>query len=232
MGKKKKFYAVRKGLRTGLYDTWEACEQAVKGYSGAEFKSFASLEEAKAYLAEAGVESDVFVSDNSVTVKDHVTKQLHDPDTNEPPLFIPDDTVTDNDLIAYVDGSYDHSLRRYGYGCVLLTPDGEKILSGSGNDPGSLPLRNVAGEMLGAMHAVQWAIREGYTSLEIRYDYEGIEKWVTGKYRAMNERTQQYAAYMRGCASKIRLSFKKVRAHSGDTLNDKADQAARGALHE
>ena len=56
MGKKKKFYAVRKGLRTGLYDTWEACEQAVKGYSGAEFKSFASLEEAKAYLTEAGVD--------------------------------------------------------------------------------------------------------------------------------------------------------------------------------
>ena len=218
MAKKKKYYAVRKGIETGLFDTWTECEQDVKGYSGAEFKSFGSLEDAKAWLGEAGVEPSGHGAGG------------HDAGALD--LFQPDNTVTEDDLIAYVDGSYDHSLRRYGYGCVLLTPDGEKILSGSGNDPDSLPLRNVAGEMLGAMHAVQWAIREGYTSLEIRYDYEGIEKWVTGQYRALNERTRQYAAYMRGCAAKIRLSFKKVRAHSGDALNDMADQAARGALHE
>ncbi len=31
--------------------------------------------------------------------------------------------------------------------------------SGNGNEPDSLAIRNVAGEMLGAMYAVQWAIR-------------------------------------------------------------------------
>ena len=47
---KKKFYAVKKGLTTGIFDTWEKCQAAVKGYPGAEFKGFATEEEARAYL--------------------------------------------------------------------------------------------------------------------------------------------------------------------------------------
>ncbi len=46
----KKVYAVRKGRAPGLYDTWEACRQQITGYSGAEYKGFASREEAKRYL--------------------------------------------------------------------------------------------------------------------------------------------------------------------------------------
>lgn len=45
-----KFYAVRKGLQTGIFQTWEECKQSVSGYSGAEYKSFPSLEQAEEYL--------------------------------------------------------------------------------------------------------------------------------------------------------------------------------------
>jgi viroplasmin and RNaseH domain-containing protein len=46
----KKVYAVRRGYVHGLYSTWPDCEIQVRGYSGAQFKSFKSLEEAEAYL--------------------------------------------------------------------------------------------------------------------------------------------------------------------------------------
>ena len=46
----KKVYAVRKGKKTGLYTTWAECQKQISGFSGAEFKGFATLEEAKAYL--------------------------------------------------------------------------------------------------------------------------------------------------------------------------------------
>jgi hypothetical protein len=46
----KKVYAVRKGFVCGLFYTWEACEKAVKGYSGAKFKSFKTKEDALHYL--------------------------------------------------------------------------------------------------------------------------------------------------------------------------------------
>ena len=46
----KKVYAVRKGKKTGLYTTWAECQKQISGFSGAEFKGFATVEEAKAYL--------------------------------------------------------------------------------------------------------------------------------------------------------------------------------------
>lgn len=45
-----KFYAVKKGLVTGVFQTWEECKESVSGYSGAEYKSFPTLEQAREYL--------------------------------------------------------------------------------------------------------------------------------------------------------------------------------------
>jgi ribonuclease HI len=41
--KKQKYYVVWKGRRSGVFTSWEACSAQVKGYVGAEFKSFDSL---------------------------------------------------------------------------------------------------------------------------------------------------------------------------------------------
>lgn len=46
----KKFYAVKKGKKTGIFTSWDECKQHVHGYPGAEFKSFASKAEAETYL--------------------------------------------------------------------------------------------------------------------------------------------------------------------------------------
>ena len=44
---KKKIYAVRKGHKTGLFDSWAECQKATAGYSGAEFRGFTDREEAQ-----------------------------------------------------------------------------------------------------------------------------------------------------------------------------------------
>lgn len=134
-------------------------------------------------------------------------------------------------LIAYVDGSFDAAIGKYAFGCVILTPDGDIIKeSGNGDNPELLAIRNVAGEMLGAMTAVRWAIQNGYDNLELRYDYEGIEKWATGVWKAKNTLTQKYAEYMQRQQNHIKISFRKVKAHSGDYYNEEADKLAKEAL--
>ena len=134
-------------------------------------------------------------------------------------------------LIAYVDGSFDAAIGKYAFGCVILTPDGDiNKESGNGDNPESLAIRNVAGEMLGAMTAVRWAIKNGYDNLELRYDYEGIEKWATGAWKAKNTLTQKYAEYMQRQQNHIKISFRKVKAHSGDYYNEEADKLAKEAL--
>ncbi len=46
----KKFYAVKNGYNTGIYETWAECKAQVSGFSGAVYKSFPSLNEAQAYI--------------------------------------------------------------------------------------------------------------------------------------------------------------------------------------
>lgn len=45
-----KYYAVRKGKKTGIFNTWNEAKAQVHGFKGAEYKSFTSLDEAKNYL--------------------------------------------------------------------------------------------------------------------------------------------------------------------------------------
>ena len=207
---KKKIYAVRKGHKTGLFNTWAECQKATAGYSGAEFKSFTDKEEAIAFLEMKTVKT---VSGD----KDKEAAGIVE--------------VPENMVIAYVDGSFEKSIGRYAFGCVILTPDGQEIRrSGSGSDPAGVAIRNVAGEMLGAMNAVKWARENDYPAVEIRYDYEGVEKWVTGVWRAKTPLTSKYAAHMQEAGKKIQISFCKVAAHTGNHYNEEADKLAKGAL--
>ena len=45
-----KFYAVKTGLKPGVYDNWSDCQKAVSGFSGASFKSFKTKQEAQNFL--------------------------------------------------------------------------------------------------------------------------------------------------------------------------------------
>ena len=207
---KKKIYAVRKGHKTGLFNTWAECQKATAGYSGAEFRGFTEKEEALAFL---NMETTKTVSGDKAKEAAGVVE------------------VPENMVIAYVDGSFEKSIGRYAFGCVLLTPDGQEIReSGSGSDPAGVAIRNVAGEMLGAMNAVKWAQENGYPAVEIRYDYEGVEKWVTGVWRAKTSLTSKYAVHMQEAGKKIQISFCKVAAHTGNHYNEEADQLAKSAL--
>ena len=45
---KKKYYVVWQGMNPGVYDSWDKCNQQIKGYPQAKYKSFGSREEAEA----------------------------------------------------------------------------------------------------------------------------------------------------------------------------------------
>ena len=47
MAKKQKYYVVWEGHTSGIFPTWKECQVAIKGYSGAKFKSFETFDLAK-----------------------------------------------------------------------------------------------------------------------------------------------------------------------------------------
>ncbi|CAG9313821.1 unnamed protein product [Blepharisma stoltei] len=47
---KDKYYAVSRGIETGIYSSWEECKKQTHGISNAKFRSFYSLKAAQKYL--------------------------------------------------------------------------------------------------------------------------------------------------------------------------------------
>ena len=58
-----------------------------------------------------------------------------------------------------------------------------------------------------------------YTHLDV-YKRQGVEKWVTGVWRAKTPLTSKYAAHMQEAGKKVKISFCKIAAHTGNHYNE------------
>ena len=133
-------------------------------------------------------------------------------------------------ITAYVDGSYNVATGEYSYGAVIFSGDEKLSFSDKFDDPELAAMRNVAGELEGAMKAMRFAVSAGAKELDIYYDYEGIEKWCTGAWKTNKDGTKAYKAFYESLSGKLKVNFHKVKGHSGDTYNDEADKLAKAAL--
>lgn len=198
----KYFYAVKEGRQKGIYNTWQECEAQVKGYPAAIFKKFSSYEDALKFIN--GHKEEVREVDIS--------------------------NLEENEMVAYVDGSFDKASGYYSYGVILFTKDGRCHISKKEKDENMNSMRNVAGEIRGAMVSMEKALEEKKDTLYLYYDYMGIEKWATGEWKANKYGTKMYKNYYDSIKDSLRVVFKKVVAHSGNKYNEEADKLAKKAL--
>lgn len=131
---------------------------------------------------------------------------------------------------AYIDGSYDKTTGAYSFGGVLLV-EGKEYHFFKKYDADEFSIyRNVAGEIKGSGYILSYAIKFGIKEMNIIYDYIGIEKWYNGKWKANSKIAQAYVDYVEKIRSKIVIHFIKVKSHSNNKYNDKADELAKKAL--
>lgn len=216
----KKYYAVKVGLKTGIYETWEECKLNVDGYPGALYKGFKNITDAYAYMGWEGRQISFF---DPEPVKNSNSKSIKNSFDSD----IPYSTLTE--ATAYVDGSFNLKTNIFSYGAVIFHNGKEMHLSDSFNDADMASMRNVAGEIYGSMAAMDYAIKHNVKKLTIYYDYMGIAKWCTGEWKTNKEGTSSYKKYYEKTKKKVNITFEKVKGHSGDKYNDLADKLAKKA---
>lgn len=102
-----------------------------------------------------------------------------------------------NKNYAFTDGSFNPATKVYGYGGFLIDQFGKKhIIQGNGNDQNIAKMRNIAGEILGVMKAVELAQNLGMKKLTIFHDYEGVAAWPLGKWKCKKRETRNYTMFI------------------------------------
>lgn len=195
-----KYYAVKEGHNPGIYTDWPTTQEQVKGYSGAVYKSFKSLEEAESFLG------------------------VSEKDTTPAP-----DNIPNGEMVIYTDGSFNEKTNTYGYGYTIQYEDLFIEGFGGENDPVLADMCQVSGEIIAATTALRRGIRHDPESISIHYDYKGVEEWATGGWSANKAATQYYADEMKRLIKLFGkpVTFVKTKAHSGVEGNEYVDQLAK-----
>lgn len=199
--KKKYYYAVREGRKSGIYLTWEDCEKQIKGYKNAIYKKFEKINEAQDFIKSIDEKS----KDDNNFIK-----------------------LKKGEIKAYVDGSYSETSKECGFGVVLfMYKEYEEIFSKLVPIKKYSKYRNVTGEVFGSLFAINKAIEYNLSKIYIFYDYEGIRSWAKGYWKTNNELTKFYRDEFLKLSKYIQVEFLKVKAHSGNKFNDLADRLAK-----
>ena len=91
-------------------------------------------------------------------------------------------------------------------------------------------MRNVSGELKGAMVAMELAVEREMDTLYLHFDYTGIEQWAVGNWKTNKDGTKAYKKYYDSIKDRLKVVFIKVKAHSGIEYNEEADQLAKDAI--
>ena len=245
-----KFYAVAAGRTTGIFNSWDECEASVKGFPGARYKAFSSLDEARLFIGSADAPAVPAASSPSPFEPYSLSLSCPDPAcaTGSPdgfgtyvehpkrpagwPMAPEELRPTAGSINAYTDGSFSSEKNAYGFGLVLIFHDGSTAESfGIGNLPEFLGARNVAGECMAAIEALSQAVENKASSIVIRHDYEGISAWPLGLWKAKSPAAKALVrSFFQARENGLDIRFEKVKGHSGNQGNDIADTLASFAL--
>lgn len=219
MAKGKKYYAIARGRKPGVYDQWygdQGAEAQVKGFPGAVFKGFPTRREAEAWLKQPDLKPPA-AGARSTTPK----KQGGG-------------APRENDVVVYTDGGCNNNPGPGGFGVVIMMNGDRTELSG-----GFRLTTNNRMELMGCI--IGLGRLEKRTSVTVysdsQYVVNGITKGWAKSWRARGwkksdgqnalnpdlwERLLELCEYHD-------VQFVWVRGHAGNEENERCDQLATAA---
>lgn len=136
-----------------------------------------------------------------------------------------------NKVAVYTDGSFtDRKPGVSGWGIVVVLND--KVIH---EDYGQArpDSRQIGGELKAAMMGMLWASKNGFQHVEIHHDYTGVAWFADGTWKKpKKELPKMYVAFTKKAMAAIDVSFVKVKAHTGNQYNERADALANKGVTE
>lgn len=215
----KNFYAIRKGFNTEknevvenvILTSWKEASKYVQGITKAkhgvspEYQGFMKLTEAEDYI------------------------------NSQDPLMRKEEEKYPKDCLhCYVDGSFKDQAGNYSYGLVCIKDN--KVLhidKGVGSNKEAISMRQVGGELLGAMKALIYARNNNHKKVVIFHDYKGVCYHAIGYWKRDTIFSEQYYNWVQKFMNSnpdIEVVFCKVDAHTKDDFNEVADGLAKLAI--
>lgn len=217
----KKFYAVKRGRKTGIFTVWAECSAQVQGFQGAVYKGFMTEAEARDWLDGALDSSAPRAAKSGAAAKK----------SSVPPVEEP----VDADYIIHTDGS---CLRNPGgaggWAAVIETVATGEVRECSGGDPETTNNRMELTAALEALSAVPEGARVAlYTDsqyLKNAFTKFWLPAWKKRGWKkadgepVLNQDLwmQLDAAFAARC-----VQFHWVKGHAGNARNERCDELAR-----
>ena len=209
----KKFYAVKRGRKTGLFTVWAECAAQVKGFQGAVYKGFMTEEEARAWLDGA----------DARTEQPHAAAEMAAP------------SAPDADYIIHTDGS---CLRNPGgaggWAAVIETAATGAVEEKSGGAPETTNNRMELTAALMALTAVPEGARVAlYTDsqyLKNAFTKFWLPAWKKRGWKKADGEpvlNQDLWVQLDAAFAARQVQFHWVKGHAGNPRNERCDALAR-----
>ena len=209
----KKFYAVKRGRKTGLFTVWAECAAQVKGFQGAVYKGFMTEDEARAWLGGA----------DARTEQPRAAAEMAEP------------SAPDADYIIHTDGS---CLRNPGgaggWAAVIETTATGAVEEKSGGDPETTNNRMELTAALMALSAVPEGARVAlYTDsqyLKNAFTKFWLPAWKKRGWKKADGEpvlNQDLWVQLDAAFAARQVQFHWVKGHAGNPRNERCDVLAR-----
>ncbi len=218
----KKFYAIAKGRKPGIYDNWPAAQAQVMGFAGAVYKGFPSRAEAEAWLKRPS-----YGPSTRRSAPAPATATGHASHGNTEPR--------DGEVTIYSDGGARYNPGPGGYGIVIVADGERQEFSG-----GFAHTTNNRMELTGCIEALRRLTRRDqpivlYT--DSSYVVNGITKgWAKGWRKRGWIKADKSPAInpdlwgeLLDLIEGLRISFRWVKGHAGHPMNERCDELAVAA---
>lgn len=225
---KKKYYAVVRGRKPGIYTNWPDAQKQVKGFAGARFKGFVERSEAEEWLAGGHEQKDSRISHKKGGGRKNSFRSGNGKKQTQ-----------QADITLYTDGGAINNPGPGGWGVVAMYDQKLEELAGGFRRTTNNRMELFA--CIKALSHVENLVGSVLLYSDSSYVVNGIEKGWAKKWRANNWtksdkqpalNSDLWAQLLELVENRKDISFVWVKGHAGNTYNERCDVLANGKARE